>query len=116
MRMGRSPPECLAGRTSKPSASSRPFCERPPLAPSQLSGTPWATSSTASRHRNAPTTSPTPDMFHSIGIGSRGEDLYHALSTREFLDLCELELFKEEANWSNQDPRRRKEILANIFA
>jgi hypothetical protein len=45
-----------------------------------------------------------------------GEDLYDGLSTREFLDLCELELFKGEANWSREDRRRHREIWAKIFA
>ena len=59
---------------------------------------------------------PTPEADFSAIDALTGEDLYHALSDREFLDLCELELFKIEANWTKQDSRRHKEIWAKIFA
>src|SRR5262245_9568043 len=58
-------------RSSKPSPSLRHYCERSPPGPSPRSGMPSATCSIASPHRNAPTISPTLDMFHSIGIGSK---------------------------------------------
>jgi transposase len=45
-------------------------CERSPLGPYPNYGMPWANCSTASRPRNAQIISPTPDMFHSIGIRS----------------------------------------------
>src|SRR5262245_57714626 len=54
--------------------------ERSPPGPSPRSGMPSATCSIASPHRNAPTISPTLDMFHSIGIGS--SPLLHGAASR----------------------------------
>jgi hypothetical protein len=56
-------------RSSKPSPSLRHCCERSPPGPSPRYEMPSA-SAIASPRRNAPTISPTLDMFHSIGIGS----------------------------------------------
>lgn len=52
-------------RSSRRSPSSRRTYARPPSAPSTACGTPSAASSTFTRHRNAPTTSPTPDTMQT---------------------------------------------------
>ena len=54
-------------RSSRRSPSLKPTCERPPSAPSTASGVRSAVSSTSTRHRNAPSPSPTQATMQTDG-------------------------------------------------
>src|SRR5262249_46160576 len=64
----------ISTRSSRPSPSSRRCSGKSLPAPSPLYGTLSATSLAASPPTNAPTISPTPDMFHSNGIRSSKDE------------------------------------------